>query len=137
MPTPRTAGRLAVLLLAVPLVLAGCGDDEPAPVDTGAGKTFVDGTGRDEVVVAVRDNAFVAPYLTVSAGTTITFENRGRNQHDVVPSEEGAFAEVPTDELQPGTSADVSFEEPGTYPYYCSLHGTKTAGMVGTIRVVD
>ena len=29
------------------------------------------------------------------------------------------------------------FDEPGEYPYYCTLHGTETAGMVGTIRVVD
>jgi plastocyanin len=137
MPSPRTARRLAVLLLVVPLVLGACGDDEPAPTDTGAGKPFTDHTGQDEVTVSVRDNSFVAPYVTVSVGTTVTFENRGRNQHDVVPSKDGAFDEVPTDDLQPGHSADVRFDEPGTYPYYCSLHGTKTAGMVGTIRVVD
>ncbi len=30
-----------------------------------------------------------------------------------------------------------AFDEPGEYAYYCTLHGTETAGMVGTIRVVD
>lgn len=136
MPTSRTARRLAVLLLAAPLVLGACGSDSPKADGGPAAKDFVDRTGQDGVVLTVRDNAFAPQHMTVSAGTTVTFDNRGRNKHDAVPVEEGAFREVPVDELEPGEQADVRFDEPGTYPYYCTLHGTKTAGMVGTIRVV-
>jgi plastocyanin len=28
-------------------------------------------------------------------------------------------------------------DEPGDYAYYCSLHGTPTAGMIGGLRVVE
>jgi plastocyanin len=31
----------------------------------------------------------------------------------------------------------VQFDDAGDYPYYCSLHGTPTAGMDGRIRVAD
>ena len=27
-------------------------------------------------------------------------------------------------------------DEPGEYAYYCSIHGTKTAGMTGTVTVL-
>ena len=96
---------------------------------------FEEYTGRDEVVIQVRDNSFVGQHVTVSAGTTVTFDNRGRNPHNAVPVEDGAFAEVATESLPPGQAATVVFDEPGEYAYYCTLHGTETAGMVGTIRL--
>ena len=30
-----------------------------------------------------------------------------------------------------------TFSEPGVYHYYCSIHGTTTAGMVGSVTVAD
>jgi plastocyanin len=128
------------------LAAAACGGDGAAASPTStAGATepdqrdvaFADLTGEDEVVIQVRDNSFVGQHVTVSAGTTVTFDNRGRNPHNAVPVESGAFAEVATESLQPGQSATVAFDAPGEYAYYCTLHGTETAGMVGTIRVVD
>ena len=143
--TPRT--RRLLPTLALPLLLAAaCGDDA---ADAGATSTaaaaeseqsdvaFDDLTGQDEVVIQVRDNSFVGEHVEISAGTTVTFDNRGRNPHNAVPVESGAFAEIPTGSLDPGQAATVVFDEPGEYPYYCTLHGTETAGMVGTVRVVE
>ncbi len=43
---------------------------------------------------------------------------------------------VPTeDEFRPGDVYDVVFADSGTFAYYCSIHGTKDAGMVGEIVV--
>jgi plastocyanin len=141
----RSRRVLPALVLPLLLAAAACGGDDatasPTAADTAAESepsdaVFEDLTGQDEVVIQVRDNSFMAQYATVSAGTTVTFDNRGRNPHNAVPVESGAFTEVPTESLQPGQAATVVFDEPGDYPYYCTLHGTETAGMVGTIRVV-
>jgi plastocyanin len=134
-----------MFVLPIVLVTAACGDDDSTSGNTAtddASETtqsdvaFDDLTGQGEVVIQVRDNSFVPEHAMVSAGTTVTFDNRGRNPHNAVPVEDGAFTEVPTESLQPGQAATVVFDEPGEYPYYCTLHGTETAGMVGTIRVV-
>jgi plastocyanin len=29
------------------------------------------------------------------------------------------------------------FTEPGEYPYHCTIHGTTTVGMIGTVVVTD
>ena len=42
---------------------------------------------------------------------------------------------VEADDFTPGDDYSHRFTEPGTYAYYCSLHGTTTKGMVGTIVV--
>ena len=147
LPLPRRTRRLLPMVALPMLLVAGACDGESAsagsPPTDGKGEAdhveaaFEDRTGRDEVVIQVRDNSFVGQHVTVSAGTTVTFDNRGRNPHNAVPVEDDAFAEVPTESLQPGQAATVVFDEPGEYPYYCTLHGTETAGMVGTIRVLN
>ena len=148
-PSPGTdRPRRPRLLLALPLLLlaGACGGEAPgadAPSAEDVSETaptaaaFEDQTGLDDVVIQVRDNAFVGDHVTVSAGAAVTFDNRGHNPHNAVPVEDGAFTEVPTGSLEPGQAATVIFDEPGEYAYYCTLHGTGTAGMVGVIRVVD
>jgi plastocyanin len=133
--------RAALVILAVLSagVLVGCGDDD----DSGStavnldDAVFVDETGSDAVTVDAVDNNFRPEYIEVSAGTTVTFDNRGRSVHNVIPAEEGAFETVEADDFEPEDSADIVFDEPGDYAYYCSLHGTATAGMIGGIRVVE
>ena len=139
--------RLLVLCALALLPLAACGGGEPADPAPGAGDTtpagvdlsgkdFEDLSGQAEVTVQARDNNFVAPYIEVEAGTKITFANKGRNQHDVEPVVDGAFPAIPVDAFDPGQSKTLTFDEPGEYPYYCTLHGNKTKGMVGAIRVI-
>lgn len=140
--SPKHALPIVAVTLAL---LVGCGDGEPAPTaDPGTDGTskvtiddrFEDLTGQEAVVIQTRDNSFDDQYVVVSPGTEVTFDNRGRNPHNAIPATDGAFAEIPTDALQPGDEVARTLEEPGEYAYYCSLHGTKTAGMTGTI-VVD
>jgi plastocyanin len=142
---------LAALALAL-LVLTGCGDSDDAAVDDAAATTttaagaevpdltdaeWTDLTTEADVKVQARDNVFVKPYIEVKAGTTVTFTNRGRNQHNVIAVPEGTFETIDAEDLEPGTSQEITFTAPGDYPYYCSLHGTTTKGMVGAIRVVE
>ena len=131
---------LVVLVLAAGLLFApACGGDDDtdsSSVDL-SDKTFEDLTGSTSVEVDAVDNNFKPAYIEIKAGTTVTFTNQGRNQHNVLPVDEGAFEPIDVEEFEPGTSQSITFDDPGDYPYYCSLHGTKTKGMVGAVRVVE
>ena len=143
-PFLRTGTAAAVLCVA--LLAGGCASDEsssgaPPEPDVELPEVpedeFVDATGEDTVTIQARDNSFTPQYVTISPGTTVNFDNRGRNVHNAIPVAEGAFDEVTTEEFEPGDEVEVTFDEPGLYPYYCSLHGTQTQGMVGRIQVSD
>ena len=133
--------RVLKLLLVSCLVLGVCGgdDDDDSESDAASleGQEFVDETASTAVTIDAIDNSFRPQYVEVAAGTTVTFDNRGRNVHNVIPAEEGAFAVVEAEDFEPEDAAEIVFDEPGDYAYYCSLHGTATAGMIGGIRVVE
>ena len=115
----------------------GGGADPTAGLDAVPDSDYEDLTGEAQVTIDARDNTFEPQYVTVSPGTKVEFDNVGRNPHNAIPVVKGAFDDVPTDELQPGDAVVRVFDEPGEYPYYCSLHGTKNKGMTGRIRVAD
>jgi plastocyanin len=116
-----TTKALAVLLVG--MTLGGCGGSDDV--------TLVEGV---EEAVVVLDNTFRPDRIEVAAGTEVVWDNRGRNDHNVLPVEGDAWgAEAAV--FAPGDTYRHRFVEPGTIPYYCSLHGTTTKGMVGTIVV--
>lgn len=125
--------RLAIGAAGVALgaaLLAGCGDDD----GTAAATSLVEGV---ESPVQAIDNSFRPEELTVAAGTEVVWTNAGRNEHNVLPTDEALEWGVQVTDFEPGDEYRHRFTEPGTYPYYCSLHGTKEKGMVGTIVVTD
>ena len=146
---PRLRTAAIVLLIALPL--GGCGGGESAEPAPGAGdakpikptggvdlsdKDFVDLSSSATVAVQARDNSFVKPYIEVQAGSTITFTNRGRTEHNVLPVTKGEFPGIEVADFAPKDVGTITFDKPGDYPYYCSLHGTPTKGMTGAIRVL-
>jgi plastocyanin len=133
---------VAGALLGLAVGLAACGDDgsETATRDEGCGEdeapddvVAVDGT---EANVRAQDNTFVEENISVAAGTTVVWDNVGRQDHDVIAVKDDCDWGVPVEDFAPEASYEHTFDEPGTYRYYCSLHGTADAGMVGTV-VVD
>ena len=138
----RNRTTLVISSLTAAALLAGCssqsltstGTTVPAGPDLSS-VTFEDETGSATVAVDAVDNTFKAEYVEVSAGTAVTFRNDGRNDHNVIPTTTDGFAAIQADQFEPGTEQTVTFTDPGDYPYYCSLHGTTTKGMVGAIRV--
>lgn len=98
---------------------------------------WVDRTGESEVEIQSRDNTFLPGYVIVKVGTPITFRNVGRTEHNALPVDEISFEGIEAAEFEPQAEHTITFDEPGDYPYYCSLHGTTTRGMVGAIRVVS
>jgi plastocyanin len=118
----------------VTALAVGCGGDD----DTGgAGGAPPDATllEGDAVEINAIDNSFQPEAARVAAGTEVTFVNAGRNSHNVVPEDEDAEWAVETDDFQPGDTASYTFDEPGTYKYFCSIHGTISAGMPGVLVV--
>jgi len=148
---PRSALAAAVVGLAV--VVAACGgggesgdgsgsSGEPTTSAASADPSvpesdYVDLTGSASVQIDALDNKFRPQYATVRVGTAVTFRNDGRSVHNVLPVTEGAFPPIEADEFQPDDQVTVTFDSPGLVPYYCSLHGTTTKGMIGGLRVVE
>lgn len=98
----RTA--LAALLLVPVLAACGAADGPAADVEP------VDGTE-----VAVRDNAFGPQAVRVEPGEQVTWTWEGDNPHDVV------FDDARSEVQQDGTW-QLTFDEPGTYEFTCSVH---------------
>jgi plastocyanin len=101
---------LAVLLL---LVLAACGGAAQAsePVAT------------TEVAMA-ESYRFDPGAIEVEAGATVTWRNEDRFTHTVeVEGQEDH-------EVGPGESVSITFDEPGTYAYVCTLHRKDMEGEV-------
>ncbi len=132
-PVRHTRRALPSALLALAL-LATCGGSPGSGVDL-QGAHFRDQRSRTHVTIQAVDNDFVSPYVTVRSGTAVTFVNDGRNVHDVIPVGD-TFRAIEPNHFARHDEATVTFDEPGDYPYYCSLHGTATKGMRGAIRVV-
>lgn len=91
-------------------------------------------TAPTTAAVSVINNSFSPSAITVAAGTTVvwTWSNAAR-QHNVVP-----VGTVPTrsGNLVDGPATyQFRFDTPGTYGYYCELHGAPGSGMAGTVTV--
>lgn len=67
--------------------------------------------------------------LVVPAGTQVTWTNDDSVAHTAT-SESGVWD---SSFILPGKSYSHVFDQPGTYPYYCTLHGK--GSMSGTIEV--
>ena len=142
----RSRVRFVPVLLAVTVLAVACGggdgdsdaaNDPTADLPKVADSEFVDMTGKSEVVIDAKDNKFEPQFVTVSPGTKVTFENKGRNPHNVIPVDKSQFEAVPTDKFQPDATGEITVDDAGVYPFYCSLHGTPSAGMDGRIRVAS
>lgn len=137
----------AAALAAVALAACGADSDDsqsastPAPADSApavsGGSVDSVAPNGESVTVDALDNKFVEPELTIVAGTEVVFDNKGRNDHNVVPEDDPKATTwgVLTDGFHPGDTYAHVFSTPGTYVYYCTIHGTATAGMFGTITV--
>ena len=121
-----------IIITFAGVAVAACGSDTSAG-QTLNGKKFTVKTGTRSVTVDMVDNNFQPEYVTVSAGTRVTFLNRGHNRHNVFSVGDGFTS---SGFLGRGDSWKVTFKDAGDYPLYCSLHGTPTSGMVGGIRVI-
>ncbi len=84
--------------------------------------------------VAIADNTFTPADLTVEMGTTVSWSHSGQRPHTVT-ADDGAFD---SGTMQNGASFEQTFSTPGTFAYFCEIHGGAGGqGMAGVIRVID
>ena len=153
---------LVALALASSTALAACGADSsdvavgveshtPDTVAAAVTTTLVTVPPNGETMnVVVLDNSFRPIELEVTAGTEVVFENRGRNEHNILPDSiknDAALVQLLKTDSSPAAWGVISvdfapemtyshvFTVPGTYMFYCSIHGAPGAGMYGSITV--
>lgn len=138
-PTSTTA-RLLAALTAVTLLGAACGSDDASTPDATASPQAADSaaTSDGEAEVRIKDFQFIPPDLEVEVGTTVNWTNEDFFGHTVTSGEpnaptdtfDGVLGEVAQAE---GMTFSYTFEEPGTYDYFCRFHPRMTA----TVTVTD
>jgi plastocyanin len=81
-----------------------------------------------EVAVTIVSRAYQPPALTIAAGQTVTWTNRGFTPHTVT----AAGGEFDSGRLNLGESFKVTFSTPGVFAYACTIHPS----MKGTVTVL-
>lgn len=128
-----SAIRLWAPAIALGLLAACGGSNDPAAVDDRPDAITVEGL------------AFEPESLTVSAGTAITWRNEDAVRHTVTSGTKGEEGAPGVSKGMPdrpdgmfdgkldetGASFSFTFDEAGTYEYFCRVHG----GMTGVVVV--
>ncbi|CAH2602554.1 Amicyanin [Rhodovastum atsumiense] len=105
-PAFSNIAALSGLFLAVALAVT-----VPVPVPAAAG---------EEAQVTIDNFTFSPASVTVAAGTRVTWTNRDDIPHTVTGSDEPRVMKSPP--LDTGDTFAMTFDHPGTYRYFCSLH---------------
>ena len=138
--------RVSSVIVAT-ILLVSCGAD-----GQDSGVTTIETVPANGEVVNIQalDNSFRPVDFEIAAGTEVIFDNRGRNDHNILPDtikdDAGLTALLASDtsptawgvaspDFVPGDTYSHLFNVPGTYNYYCSIHGAPGAGMYGTLVV--
>ncbi len=101
------------------------------PTSTVSG-TSTTGSSTQAVGVTIQDSQFSPKVLTVKKGTTVTWTNQGQMKHTVTADDGKSFDH----QLDPGQSFSFTFDQAGTFAYYCRFHGGPGgAGMSGSVVV--
>jgi plastocyanin len=113
------------------------GGADGAPVPFVATAETADGGGPPAAVeiqlLSSGGNRFAPANVTIPAGTTVTWTWVG-GFHDVTATGNPAFPSSGAPVAPPRTFSHT-FNVPGTFVYFCSVHGSPTEGMRGTIVV--
>jgi plastocyanin len=123
--------RFLPALVAGLLLLAACGGGDDG------GDESVEG---QNVVVDMYDNRYQYTEIRIPVGGTVNWRGAGRSPHNAVEangewSTETVFGSL---EQLEGDEAILTYDEPGTYTFFCTFHGSAQGnGMAGTLIVGD
>jgi len=87
----------------------------PTPTSAGTAPEVLFGSATIEM----GDRFFIQPQLVVGTGTTVTWVNRGQEEHTAT-ARDGSFG---SPSLAFGSTYKFTFTKPGIYAYYCMNHG--------------
>ena len=106
MPRPL----LAIAAIAGTLALAGCGGDDDDGGDSGTGEAGA---------VQILDFKYLPETIEVSAGSEVVWTNDDTTEHTATLDDNSLDTESIAGE---GATGSLTFDEPGTYAYYCLFH---------------
>lgn len=90
----------------------------------------------DNYVVTMESASFSPADIEVPVGTTVTWENDSSVEHTVTSGSDGDHdGYFDSGMVSPGETYTYTFDEAGTFEYYCIPH--LDAGMTGTVTVVN
>jgi len=107
-----SAALAAMLLLILGLSAATYGRPAGPPEDS-----------NGKYRVSIDNFSFMPATLTVPAGTKVTWINRDDVPHNAISVDKKFASPV----LDTDEEFSYTFADPGTYPYYCSIHPKMTA----------
>jgi plastocyanin len=113
---------LLIPVVVLALTLAACGGDSDETTASGGG-------GASAAAVEIVEFAYDPDPIEVEVGAEVTWTNEDTAPHTAT-ADDGSFDTGTLDKGKPGS---VSFEEAGTFPYFCEIHPT----MHGTVEVVN
>lgn len=116
-------------MLILTFVVVGCSSST-----TDSGETNGDDNNTAANSVAMEGISFVPGDLTVEVGTTVTWTNESNVIHTVTSGTNGTHdGEFNSGDIETDEEFSYTFDEVGTFPYYCIPHVNQ--GMTGTITV--
>ena len=126
--------RKRVIMVGVLSGLLGCSGSSPTyGGDGGAGNVCTPTATQ----VCMLNLAFSPANLTIASGTTVTWKNGDAVNH-TVGSATGSADTYTSGFIAPDGTFSHTFATPGTFSYYCAIHGadgSPPTGMHGTITV--
>jgi plastocyanin len=123
--------RALVVVAALGLALGACGSDDDGSDDASGDDGTTSTTGGLDVnqgdIVVIDDFTFGdgAP-VEIQAGELITWQNDDSIRHTVTDDTDNP--EFSSDAIQPGDTFSITFDEPGTFQYHCSIHPDRMQG---------
>lgn len=132
--TPHRTSLVAGALL---FTIAACGGSDDGTADTSADEPVVtestapandavDPETAGGTTVGISKSRYDPKDLKVSVGDTVTFTNTDAFAHTVT-SAEGQPMEFASGNFKDGETFELTFDESGTFAYFCEIHPTMRA----------
>jgi plastocyanin len=80
--------------------------------------------------------SFSPSSVTIKNGGTVTWTNNSGLQHNLLWDDNPPAGVDDVDPFNAGQTRPFTFNATGTFDYHCSIHGTATSGMRGSVTVV-
>ena len=106
------------------VILFGVFAVSPALAQQTSNVTITDGSGLGQMCVAAR-NCFNPHILHILSGTTVTWNNTDHFSHTVTsgsPYDDKPGMEFDSSLIAPDHTFTFTFEDIGTYHYFCEIH---------------